>query len=626
MKSFSRLLGLMKPYWGRFFLAIVCLLMVSACTVGFTTLVGPIFDQVLSNTNFDILEGEGQERALEAPQRETALSLARKLGIEQALPPELRNDYILVPFVLVLIFLVKGFFSYFGNYTMAALGLGVVRDVRNGLYNSLITKPISFFRQRATGGLISRVTNDVERIQFAVSSSLADLIREALTIIGLGLLIIYMNWVLSLIALLVAPFILLPIFFFGKRLRATSRRGQERMEDLSTRLHETFSGVRIVKAFSAEKHEQERFRLENEQLLRVNIKATKYFALTGPIMEIIGAVGVAYMIYWGWTQIASGAMTFGHLGIILAALYGMYNPIKKLSRVNNNIQQALAAVDRIFEVIDLEEEIFESPDAVPMQPLDREIEFRNVSFSYAESKILHDISFSAPKGSICAIVGLSGAGKTTLVNLLPRFDDVTSGSVLVDGRDIREFTLSSLRSKIGIVTQDTILFNDSVRNNIAYSDDGSIPLSAIEEAAKAAYADEFISKMSEGYETVIGEKGMRLSGGEKQRLAIARALLRNPPILILDEATSALDSESERLVQSALENLMSNRTTFVIAHRLSTVRRADLILVLDKGRIVERGTHDQLLALDGLYTKLYRLQFAEDVELESPGAMTPDKE
>ncbi|HUX07631.1 MAG TPA: ABC transporter transmembrane domain-containing protein [Acidobacteriota bacterium] len=612
MKSFLRLIGMLKPYLGRFMLALICLLLVTACIVAFTSLVKPIFDEVISNSNFMAGEESVENLELRSSSKEDALTLAVKIfKLDTFLPEWMRQPAVLVPIVLVLIFAVKGVFSYFGNYLMAAVGQGAVRDIRNGLFNSLIIKPISFFRRRATGGLISRVTNDVERIQFAVSTSIADLMREALTVVGLGLLIIYLNWQLAVISLLVAPVILLPVFQFGKRLRATSRSGQEYMEGLATRLHETFSGIRIVKAFSAEEHEKKLFSDENESLLNVNLRATKYFSLTGPVMEIIGAFGVGFIIYWGFTQISTGAMTVGELGVILAALYGMYNPIKRLSRVNNNIQQALAAVERISEIMDLEEEIFESPGAVTMPPFEEKIEFRNVSFSYSDRTILNDISLTVPKGTVCAIVGISGAGKTTLVNLLPRFDDVTSGEILVDGKDSREFTLSSLRDSIGIVTQETILFNGSVRSNIAYGANGSVEFGKVLEAAKAAYADEFIRRMSEGYDTVIGERGVRLSGGEKQRLAIARALLRDPQILILDEATSSLDSESERLVQSALENLMSSRTTFVIAHRLSTVRRADQIIVLDRGSIVERGTHEELLGLNGLYTKLYRLQFPE---------------
>jgi len=618
MRNLSRLLAMVRPYWGRFFVAIFCLAIVTACIVAFTSLVRPIFDQVWSNTNFNASASAPAQPSPSTTQKEDALTLAIKaFRLNEILPPQLVQVQILVPILLVMIFFLKGLFSYFGNYLMSSVGQGVVRDIRGRLYDSTIAKPISFFRSRATGSLISRITNDVERIQFAVSTNLADLIREALTILGLALLVLYLNWAFAAGALVIAPVILYPIIQFGRRLRHTSRRGQEKMEVLSTRLHETFTGIRIVKAFSTEEHEKRRFREENNKLLRVNLKAMRYFALTSPVMEMIGAIAVAFLINWGYRQIASGAMTVGDFAVILAALYGMYNPIKKLSRVNNNLQQAFAAVERVHEVLEIKEEVLESPGAVPMPAFRESIEFRDVGFSYSERRILHDISFRVPKGTVCAIVGLSGAGKTTLVNLLPRFDDFSDGSILVDGADIRGFTLASLRGQIGIVTQETILFNDTVRNNIAYGDEGSTDPERIVESAKAAYAHDFIMKLPRGYESVIGEKGVLLSGGEQQRLAIARALLRNPPILILDEATSSLDSESERLVQNALENLMANRTTFVIAHRLSTVRRADLLLVMDEGRIVERGVHDELMGLDGIYSKLYGLQFAEEVDIET---------
>lgn len=624
MKNFNRLIGMLKSYWWTFILAIICLTMVTICIVAFTSLVRPIFNEVWSNTNFNIADTEEKPEQPEALEKEDALTLTIKaFNLEEVLPAGLQQVYLLVPILLVLIFVIKGVFSYFGNYLMAAVGHSVVRDIRNSLFKSTVNKPISFFRRRSTGGLISRITNDVERIQIAVSSNLADLIREALTILGLALLIVYLNWVLALFAIFVAPVVLYPIVQFGRRLRVTSRRGQEKMEGISNRLQETFTGIRIVKAFSAEEHVRSNFQGENDRLLKVNLKANKYFALMAPVMEVIGAVGVAFMIYWGYTQIAEGSMTVGDFGVILAALYGMYNPIKKLSRVNSNLQQAFAAVDRVYEILDIKEEIMETPDAERMPPFHQGIEFRDVDFSYSERGILHGISFEVRKGSICAIVGLSGAGKTTLVNLLPRFDDVSKGEILIDGTDIRKFTLYSLRDAIGIVTQETILFNDTVVNNIAYGMDGSIGLDRVMEASKAAYAHEFVMKLPKGYDTVIGEKGLILSGGEKQRLAIARALLRNPPILVLDEATSSLDSESERLVQSALENLMSQRTTFVIAHRLSTVRKANMILVLDEGRIVERGTHEELIKLNGLYTKLYMLQFAEQIDTDTVRAMRP---
>lgn len=612
MKNLSRLFKLMFPYLGHFILAVVCLGIVTLCIVAFTSLVGPILDNVWTNTNFNAEPGSGIELQLKEPEKEDALSLSKKIfNLENTLPASWLQPQILIPILLVIIFFIKGLSSYIGNYQMAAIGQRVVKDIRNNLYSSIIDKPISFFRSRSTGSLISRITNDVERIQYAVSTNLADLIRETLTVLALAAYIFYRNATFAIVALIVAPLILAPIIQFGKRLRSTSRRGQEQMEGLTNRLHETFSGIRIVKAFSAEDHEKKRFQEENDRMLRVILKGNKYFSLTAPVMEMIGAFGVAYMIYWGFTQISLGNTTVGDFSVILVALYGMYNPIKKLSRINNFLQQAFAAVDRVFDVLAIRNEIHEHPDAVNFPGFEKGIRFNNVSFSYGDRRILTDIDFSVPKGKVCAIVGLSGAGKTTLVNLLPRFDDASMGTISIDGRDIRDFTLSSLRGNIGIVTQETILFNDSVKSNISYGNSFKLDDPQITEAAKAAYAHDFIMKMPNGYDTIIGEKGIKISGGERQRLAIARALIKNPPILILDEATSALDSESERLVQSALENLMSHRTTFVIAHRLSTVRKADIIIVLQDGRLIEQGTHSELIRQDGTYSKLYSLQFAD---------------
>lgn len=614
--NLTRIFDLVKPYAGRFVLAVLCLSMVTLCIVSFTTLIGPIMDNVWSNSKFNTsnIGDTPVDSSLKENNKDKLdfLKLAKDyLQLDKILPESWRQDFVLIPFLLVFIFILKGFFSYAGNYMMASVGQSVVRDIRNDLYQSIIHKPISFFRSRSTGSLISRITNDIEKIQNAVSTNLSDLIREALTVVGLALLVFYLNPTLAFIALVVAPLGLLPIIQFGRRIRSTSKKGQQQMEGLTNRLHETFSGIRIVKAFCAEKQEQQRFVDENNNLLRLMLKNVKYFSLTSPVMEVIGSFGFAYMIYWGGSQISQGEMTMGVFSQVLAALYGMYNPIKKLSRVNNNLQNALAAIDRVNDIMAIEDEISDSEKAYPMPEFNQIIKFSDVGFSYGEREILQNISIDIKKGEICAIVGLSGAGKTTLVNLLPRFDEVSLGSITIDGKDIREFTLKSLRDNIGIVTQETILFNDSVKHNISYGQEQEVKDEQIVSAAKAAHAHEFITRMEHGYDTIIGEKGVKISGGERQRLAIARALVKNPPILILDEATSALDSESERLVQDALENLMSKRTTFVIAHRLSTVRKADKIIVLNDGKLEEKGTHEELMALDGLYSKLHSLQFAD---------------
>jgi subfamily B ATP-binding cassette protein MsbA len=624
MHKFLHLLRLVKPYWGRAVFATFCLTMVGVLFMFITSLVQPIFDEAWTNENFKVNEStpdNEQPKIKQTPEDADVLQKSKfnaltlftdVLGLHLLLPENYRKPIYLIPVVLILLFFLKGLASYFGNYFMASAGQSVVKDVRNSLYNSIIDKPISFFRSRSTGGLISRITSDVERIQYAVSTNLSDMVREFFTILAFASYIIFLNWVFALIAFVVAPVVVAPIVQLGRRLRKTSKLSQEKMEDLTTRLHETFSGIHIVKAFCSEKQEQERFAKENDKLLRVNLKATKYYSLTAPIMEMIGAFSIAYMIYYGASQIIAGNMTVGTFIAVLAALYGMYNPIKRLSRISNNLQQAFAAIDRIEDMLAIEEEIKEVSGAVELEKFKTVISYENVSFSYGDRTVLENISFSVNRGETYAFVGLSGAGKTTLVNLLPRFDDVTTGKITIDGVDIRKFTLESLRKKIGNVTQETILFNDTVKNNIAYGMDRNVSDDELIAAAKSAHAHSFIERMPEGYNTIIGEKGVKLSGGERQRIAIARALMHNPPILILDEATSALDSESERIVQDALENLMKERTTFVIAHRLSTVRNANAIIVLSDGKIVETGPHDKLLAQNGTYAKLYAMQFSQN--------------
>jgi len=616
VSNFKQLFVLVRPYWGRAVFATLCLILVGVLFMLITSLVQPIFDEAWTNENFNIstdASTDSESVSTGGVQvRFNALMLFTDVfHIDKLLPEDQRKPLYLIPIVLIMLFFFKGLSSYFGNYSMAAVGQSVVKDVRNRLYDSMIDKPISFFRSRSTGGLISRITSDVERIQYAVSTNLSDLVREFFTIVAFAGFIVYVSPVFALIAFVVAPVIVLPIVQLGKRLRRTSKMSQERMEGLTDRLSETFSGIHIVKAFCSEEFEKKRFSDENDHLLAVNLRATKYYSLTAPIMEMIGAISIAYMIYFGASQIISGSMTTGDFVTVLAMLYGMYNPIKRLSRISNNLQQAFAAIDRINDMLSIEGEVKELPGASHLSSFTEEIAYENVSFSYGDRTVLKDISFTVKKGDTCAFVGLSGAGKTTVVNLLPRFDDVSLGRITIDGEDIRSFTLESLRKQIGNVTQETILFNDSVHYNIAYGMDRNIPREDLIEAAKAAHAHDFIERMPEGYDTIIGEKGVKLSGGERQRIAIARALIHNPPILILDEATSALDSESEQIVQSALENLMRSRTTFVIAHRLSTVRNASKIIVLSDGNIVETGNHEELLAENGIYAKFYAMQFSE---------------
>jgi subfamily B ATP-binding cassette protein MsbA len=512
---------------------------------------------------------------------------------------------------ILIAYLAKGLGSYFSTYLMTDIGQRVVRDLRDQLFRHILNQSAAFFSRRTTGQLMSRITNDVNQVQQAVSETIGDLLREGLSVIGYAVMMFYFDWRLALVCVTSAPLVVYPLVRLGQRVRRSTRRSQEHLEHLSHLTVEAFTGHRIVKAFAAERHEGDRFSAASHQLYKTNLKVTSTLSVLPPIMEFLGGLAIVGLLWYGRTQISTSAMTPGDfLGFIFAA-FMLYTPVKRLSRVNANLQQATAAAHRIFEVLDTHSEVQERPGAHPLTGVVHSIEFRHVGFAYEDGPskpILRDVSFTVSAGQMIAIVGLSGAGKTTLVNLLPRFYDVTAGSVLIDGVDVRDLTLKSLREQIGIVTQETVLFDDTIARNIAYGAPGATA-AVIEQAARAAHAHEFIHTLPQRYDTAIGERGQRLSGGQRQRLAIARALLKNSPILILDEATSSLDAESELLVQDALANLMRNRTAFVIAHRLSTVRRADAIVVLERGRVAEIGRHDELLARPGgVYAKLYALQ------------------
>ena len=514
---------------------------------------------------------------------------------------------------LLLVYLVKGLGAYASAFVMTDIGQRVVRDVRDQLFRHILDQSATFFSRHTSGQLMSRITNDVNQVQQAVSETVGDLMREGLSVVGLAMFLFYKDARLALVAVTGAPLVVYPLVRFGKRIRSTTRRSQEQLEQLSHVTAEAFTGHRIVKAFGAEGHEEDRFRRASQRLYRTNLKVTSALAILPPLMELLGGLAVVGLIWYGSHQIAEKTVSPGDFAAFVAAAFMMYAPIKKLSRVNATLQQAMAASERIFEILDTHSEVPERPDAQPLPRLRQAIEFRNVSFSYdgVSKTILRDVSFSVRAGQAVAIVGLSGAGKTTLANLVPRFYDVSAGQILIDGVDVRDGTLASLRSQIGIVTQDTVLFDETIASNITYGTPGA-SREEVEAAARAAHAHEFIITLPDQYETRIGERGQKLSGGQRQRVAIARALLRNSPILILDEATSSLDAESELLVQDALQTLMRNRTSFVIAHRLSTVRRADAIIVLERGRVAEIGRHDELLARPGgVYAKLYSLQIFE---------------
>jgi ATP-binding cassette, subfamily B, bacterial MsbA len=507
------------------------------------------------------------------------------------------------------LYLLKGIGAYFSDYLMTDVGQRVVRDLRDRLHSHMVGQSAAFFARRTTGQLLSRLTNDVGQVQHVVSETVGDLLQEGLGVFGYAALLFYYDARLAIVCVTAAPIIVYPLAKLGRRLRKTSRRSQEALEHLTHVAGEAYTGHRIVKAFGAEAREDAKFRKASDELYRTNMRVTRIVSVLPPIMEMLGAFAIAGALYYGAHSIAAGRLTSGEFAAFVAALLFMYGPIKKLSRVNASLQQAIAAAERIFEVLDRHTEVRERPGAAVLQPFHESVEFREVLFAYDDQArpILKGVSFTVARGQVVALVGRSGAGKTTMMNLVPRFFDVTGGGILIDGVDVRDVTLSSLRAQIGIVTQETILFDDTVSSNIAYGrPDAS--RAEIEAAARAAHAHEFIATLSRGYNTMIGERGQRLSGGQRQRLAIARALLKNSPILILDEATSSLDTESELLVQEALANLMKDRTSFVIAHRLSTVRKADSIIVMDRGRIVDIGRHDELLARGGLYTRLHDLQ------------------
>jgi subfamily B ATP-binding cassette protein MsbA len=495
---------------------------------------------------------------------------------------------------------------------MAGVGQRVIRDIRERLYRHLQSLSLSFYTKHPTGVLMSRVLNDVALMQGAVTEAVTGLIKDFFTGIFLIGVIFYRDWQLALIALVAFPLAFWPIAKFGRKMRRTSIKTQEVTGGLTSHLQETISGAKLVKAFGAEEYEVDRFAARNADLFRLSMKIVKVQALTSPLSETFAGIGAAAVIFYGGYSVVNGHSTPGNFFSFMTALFMLYEPVKRLSRINNVIQQGIAAASRVFEVMDTLPEVEEKAGAPALAPVSREIVFDRVDFRYHGDGdyILKDISLRVPAGTMVAVVGSSGAGKTTLVDLLPRFYDPQNGAIRIDGADLRDVSLASLRAQIGVVSQHTILFNDTVRANIAYGMPDA-PLAKVEAAARQANADGFISRLREGYDTVVGEQGLKLSGGERQRLAIARALLKDAPILILDEATSALDSESESVVQEALDALMRGRTTFVIAHRLSTVRNADMIVVVEEGRIVEKGSHEELLSGDTRYRSFYLKQFEE---------------
>jgi subfamily B ATP-binding cassette protein MsbA len=527
----------------------------------------------------------------------------------------------LVALEVLALFMVRAFANFSTDYLNAWVGGKLTLDFRADLNDHLQQMPLSFYNRTPTGVIQSRVMNDVGQISSTATSGMFSLVKDGTTLIALLAGAIYIDWQLALIAFVVFPAALLPILRFSKDIRRTTKRAQQQMGGLTAILQETLQGNRVVKAFGMEEYERRRFNTELRRLFRIGMRVARIKALTSPIIEVLGAAATVGILWLGASSVAAGTRTLGSFAAFLAAMLIVYQPFKRLSSTNNTIQQGIAAAERVFEMMDEPTDVPDPPGAIELRPGRHSVEFEHVSFRYGDNPpVLHDINLRIGAGEVLALVGMSGGGKSTMADLIPRFYDVQEGRIEIDGTDIRRYTLASLRAQIGLVTQHTFLFNDTVRANIAY---GSIEkgLDQIVAAAKLANAHDFVSRLPQGYETIVGELGVRLSGGERQRIAIARALLKNAPILILDEATSSLDSEAERQVQEALEHLIENRTTLVIAHRLSTVRRADRIAVIVHGRIVEEGTHDELIALGQQYRKLHDLQFMSPTELPGNGEL-----
>ncbi|MGO9088155.1 MAG: ABC transporter ATP-binding protein [Candidatus Sulfotelmatobacter sp.] len=612
MRQLTRLLRYALPYWWQILSSVVLMAGVGMLDAFRLLLIGPVIERVLQpstgSKNIELLTIPGTHK---------------EILLQRFVPSHFTNAWTIVAFALVVSVIVKGIFDYAGTYLVNHAGFGTITDLRDDLYNTILRRSAAFFSRHTTGTLLSTIINDIERVQYAMSTVLAESLQQLFTFIFTAAVVVIKGRSLAWILLLFVPGIVYSSRKIGSRVRHTTRSGQDKLAEIQNILHETITGNRIVKAFSSENWEITRFRHAARRLLRANLRSVAAAAISSPLMDIFGAAAIALLLLVGRSQIAHHQMTLGDFMIFIAAVFSLYNPVRKFALFNNNFQQALGASSEIFKFMDLEDEVKERPRAKTLPRFSGSVCFERAGFRYAPEsdgdearQILRDINLEIKRGEVLAVVGSSGAGKSTLVHLIPRFFDVTAGRLLIDGHDVRDVTLASLRSQVGIVTQETILFNDTVRNNIAYGQP-HVPQKEVEAAARAALAHDFILALPAGYDTVIGERGVRLSGGERQRLAIARALLKNAPILILDEATSALDSESEALVQSALHNLMTGRTVFVIAHRLSTVRRADRIVVIENGAIADIGAHEDLMRKLGTYRRLYELQFAN---VEAPKA------
>jgi ATP-binding cassette, subfamily B, bacterial MsbA len=617
MRNLLRLLRYGLPYSLEWLPGVLLLALVGALDTFRVLLFQPIFDQVLRP---------------DAPEGPILLGLPRSpwhFDLRLLVPHflHMHNAWNVVAFALVISTLLKGACDYLGTYLVNYAGFGTITDLRNHLYEATMRRSSSFFHKHATGTILSTLINDVDRVQFALSSVISEFLQQFFTLV-VGLVFVvklggYLSWAL----LLFVPVVVTSARKIGREVRTRTRSGQDKLAEIQNILHETVTGNRIVKAFNTELWEILRFKTAARRLFRANLRNVRIQSISSPLMDSIGAVAIAMFLFIGRNEILHGHMTMGIFGAFIILLFKLYDPVRKFAYFYNSFQQAMGASSSIFGFFDTEDDVKERPRAAALKGFAQAVQFENVGFSYSteegEHQILHNVDLDVRAGEVLALVGPSGAGKSTLVNLIPRFFDVTSGHILIDGRDLRELTLGSLRRQVGQVSQETILFNDTVRNNIAYGRP-EVKAAVVEQAARNALAHDFILQMPQGYDTVIGEKGFRLSGGERQRLAIARAILKDAPILILDEATSALDAESESLVQAALANLMQGRTVLVIAHRLGTIRRANRIAVLEDGRITAIGSHEELLTSSPTYQRLYRLQFMDVSERQVHDPLSKD--
>ena len=573
MNDYKRLISFIKPYWKRLGLAIICIIMSAAANLYVPWIIKDMVDKVLMNKDMMLLN--------------------------------------LIAAGIVVVFLFRGIFYYGQSYLVSYIAQRVIIDVRELLYIKFQKLQLGYYEKKQTGTIMSYITNDVAALQAALVDSLIEMVTELSILIGSLIMMFYLDWKLSIVTLVVVPVIGQAMKIFGRKLKQSGALIQERTAEITSLLQESISGVRVVKSFAREDYEIERFQNQNNLNFKANMKSVQLSSLLTPTVEFLAAVIVAVILWFGGYQVVNGALTAGALVAFLTYAVNLANPVKRISRVYGTINKAMAAAERVFNVLDTEEKLKDKPNAIELPKISGDVQFDHVSFGYKKDvDVLHDLTLEAKPGQVIAFVGPSGAGKSTIANLIPRFYDVTAGSIKIDGIDIRDVTIRSLREQIGVVPQETMLFSGTVKDNIRYGRLDATDEEIIE-AAKAATAHNFIMHLADGYETKIGERGITLSGGQRQRIAIARAILKNPRILILDEATSALDTESEEIVQEALDKLMIGRTSFVIAHRLSTIINADKIIVLDNGKVTESGTHKELMQTGGLYSHLYNIQFSD---------------